>query len=89
MLFYSECVYALIFKINMQSFPSIVRVLKLCVCVSKDRNSIKDIRFTNIKRRTHIQAICQEVFPRVPNKRMRRGKQDREDEEAIQGYDSM
>ena len=38
MLFYSECLYALILKINIQSFPSIVSVLKLlereslCVC---------------------------------------------------------
>lgn len=43
----------------------------------------------NIERRSHIQVIFQEVFPRVTNKRMRRGKQDREGEEAIQGYDSM
>lgn len=40
------------------------------------------------ERRSHTQAIFQEVFPRVTNKRMRRGKQDREGEEAIQGYDS-
>ena len=29
MLFYSECLYSLILKINIESFPSIVSVLKL------------------------------------------------------------
>ena len=99
MLFYSECLYALILKINIQSFPSIVSVLKLlerervCVCwgggcVSKDRNSINGTRFT-LRGELIFRQFVKEVFLRVTNKRIRRGKQDREGEEAIQGYDSI